>query len=73
MRAPSSMIDVTLKHRVGNAADQIGRHLGAVKLGQVALDLAHGHAGECPKFCVRDFCEDGFWVWYIENEASAAR
>ena len=28
---------------------------------------------ECQKFCVRDFCEDGFAFLSIEHEASAAR
>jgi putative transposase len=28
---------------------------------------------EYQKFCVRDFCEGGFPVWYIESEASSAR
>jgi hypothetical protein len=29
--------------------------------------------GECPKFCVRDFCEGGFAFRYIECEVIAAR
>ena len=28
---------------------------------------------ECQKVCVRDFCEGGFPVWYIDTEASTAR
>jgi len=31
-------------HLVGDLADELGRHLGAVHLHQVALDLAHRHA-----------------------------
>jgi hypothetical protein len=31
-------------HAVGDEADEVRRHLGAVLLGQEALDLVHGHA-----------------------------
>ena len=33
-----------VENRVGDPADQIGRDLGAIEFGQVALDLAHRHA-----------------------------
>ena len=33
-----------IKHRIGHPADQVGRDLGAIEFGQVALDLAHRHA-----------------------------
>src|SRR6202034_496572 len=33
-----------VQDRVGDPADEIGRHVGGVKFGQVALDLPHRHA-----------------------------
>ncbi|MET3299194.1 hypothetical protein ABIE86_000061 [Bradyrhizobium diazoefficiens] len=33
-----------VENRVGDLADQIGGHLGAVELGQMALDLPYRHA-----------------------------
>ena len=33
-----------VKDRVGDPADEVGRHVGGVEFGQVALDLAHRHA-----------------------------
>src|SRR5579864_7910897 len=33
-----------VKHGVGDPADEVGRHVGGVEFGQVALDLSHRHA-----------------------------
>ncbi len=47
-----------VQDRVRDLADEVGRDLGAVKLGQVAMDLAHRHTP-----CVKD---DDFIVEAVE-------
>jgi transposase-like protein len=42
-------------------------HWGARKIRELLVRR------ECQDFCVSDFCEGGFAVWYIESETSTAR